>query len=76
MVTLALSWLALHYLPRPFTAVIVLLMWSAVRLPRVEAFLVFLCTVMMVSLIIALNPVLIKGAGNGVMINAPRGYRS
>lgn len=71
VVTLALSWLALHYLPWPFTAVIVLLMWSAVRLPRVEAFLVFLCTVMMVSLIIALNPVLIKGAGNGVMMNAP-----
>jgi integral membrane sensor domain MASE1 len=36
-----------------FTCVIVLLMWSAVRLPRMEAFLVFLVTVMVVSLMIA-----------------------
>ncbi|WP_312687766.1 diguanylate cyclase [Kosakonia sp.] len=69
--TLVLSWLALHYLPWPFTAVIVLLMWSAVRLPRVEAFLVFLSTVMMVSMVIALDPQLITQPRTGVMINAP-----
>jgi diguanylate cyclase (GGDEF)-like protein/PAS domain S-box-containing protein len=70
-VTLGLSWLALHYLPWPFTAVIVLLMWSAVRLPRVEAFLVFLITIMMVSLMIADDPSLITMPKNNVMMNAP-----
>lgn len=69
--TLVLSWLALHYLPWPFTAVIVLLMWSAVRLPRVEAFLVFLATVMMVSMMIAVNPSLIVLPKDSVMMNAP-----
>ena len=44
-VTLVLSWAAISWLPWPFTCVIVLLMWSAVRLPRMEAFLVFLVTV-------------------------------
>ncbi|WBU50933.1 diguanylate cyclase [Kosakonia pseudosacchari] len=70
-ITLTLSWLSLHYLPWPFTAVIVLLMWSAVRLPRMEAFLVFLITVMMVSLIIAREPNLIIAPKSGVMTNAP-----
>jgi diguanylate cyclase (GGDEF)-like protein/PAS domain S-box-containing protein len=55
-VTLALSGLAMHWLPWPFTCVIVLLMWSAIRLPRIEAFLVFLLTVMMVSLMMAADP--------------------
>ncbi len=70
-VTLALSWLALHYLPWPFTAVIVLLMWSAIRLPRMEAFLIFLVTVMMVSLIMATNPSVIVMPKTGAMLNAP-----
>ncbi|WP_039058620.1 diguanylate cyclase [Enterobacter sp. Bisph1] len=70
-ITLALSWLALHYLPWPFTAVIVLLMWSAVRLPRLEAFLVFLATVMMVSTIIARQPDLVFTPRSGAMLNAP-----
>ncbi|MGP3592527.1 diguanylate cyclase [Vagococcus sp. WN89Y] len=70
-VTLAFSWIALHYLPWPFTAVIVLLMWSAVRLPRMEAFLIFLATVMMVSLIIAEEPGLVSAQKAGAMLNAP-----
>lgn len=37
-ITLTLSWLSMLYLPWPFTFIIVLLMWSAVRLPRMEAF--------------------------------------
>ncbi len=69
--TLVLSWLALHYLPWPFTAVIVLLMWSAVRLPRMEAFLVFLMTIMMVSMLIAVDPSLITMPKDSVMMNAP-----
>ncbi len=70
-VTLALSWLALIYLPWPFTAVIVLLMWSAIRLPRMEAFLIFLITVMMVSLFMATNPSIVVTPKTGVMLNAP-----
>lgn len=70
-VTLALSWLAMNYLPWPFTAVIVLLMWSAIRLPRVEAFLIFLITVMMVSLIMATNPQMVITPKEGAMLNAP-----
>lgn len=40
LVTLTFSWLSMMYVPWPFTCVIVLLMWSAVRLPRMEAFLI------------------------------------
>lgn len=70
-VTLAFCWLALHYLPWPFTAVIVLLMWSAARLPRMEAFFIFLATVMMLSLIIAHEPGLVSAPKVGAMLNAP-----
>jgi integral membrane sensor domain MASE1 len=70
-VTLALSWAAITWLPWPFTCVIVLLMWSAVRLPRMEAFLVFLVTVMVVSLMIARNPVALTTQHVGPMLNAP-----
>lgn len=59
IVTLVLSWLAMKFVPWPFTCVIVLLMWSAVRLPRMEAFLVFLATVMVVSLMLAADPSLL-----------------
>ncbi len=52
-VTLALSALSMIYMPWPYTCIIVFLMWSAVRLPRMEAFMVFLCTVMLVSLIMS-----------------------
>ncbi|MFL0340175.1 diguanylate cyclase [Enterobacter ludwigii] len=70
-VTLALSWMAITWLPWPFTCVIVLLMWSAVRLPRMEAFLVFLVTVMMVSLIMTRNPVSMTPQNLLVTLNAP-----
>ena len=70
VVTLVLSWIAIRFLPWPFTAIIVLLMWSAVRLPRLEAFLVFLVTVMMVSLLIASSPVPLV-TENAAMLNAP-----
>jgi len=69
--TLLLSWLALHYLPWPFTAVIVLLMWSAVRLPRMEAFLIYLATVMVASLVLAIDPNVVSMPKSGVMMNAP-----
>lgn len=53
--TLLLSYLALRYLPWPFTFVIVVLFYSAVRLPRFEAFVVFLATLAMMSLMLTLH---------------------
>lgn len=50
-------------------------MWSAVRLPRMEAFMVFLVTVMVVSLMIAHNPEALTTQHTGAMLNAP-GCRS
>lgn len=70
-ITLLCSWLALHYMPWPFTFVIVLLMWSAIRLPRLEAFTVFLATVMMVSFVIDSNPTLLDLPHEGIVVNAP-----
>ncbi|UWM62756.1 diguanylate cyclase [Enterobacter sp. CP102] len=70
-ITLVLSWVAITWLPWPFTCVIVLLMWSAVRLPRREAFLVFLVTVMMVSLMMAHNPTPMATQNASAMVNAP-----
>jgi PAS domain S-box-containing protein len=71
VVTLVLSWVSIRFLPWPFTAIIVLLMWSAVRLPRMEAFMVFLVTVMMVSLMIATNPIPLVTQNASAMLNAP-----
>lgn len=70
-VTLALCWVAITWLPWPFTCVIVLLMWSAVRLPRLEAFLVFLVTTMMVSLMMSRNPAPLLPQNATAMVNAP-----
>lgn len=56
LVTLTLSTLALLWLPWPFAFIIVLLMWSAIRLPRLAAFLVFLSTLLIVSSMMALLP--------------------
>ena len=69
--TLVLSWLAIKFLPWPFTCVIVLLMWSAVRLPRLEAFLTFLATIMMVSLMIAADPELLVTPKVDIIANLP-----
>ncbi|HHL0032497.1 diguanylate cyclase [Enterobacter mori] len=71
VITLVLCWAAITWLPWPFTCVIVLLMWSAVRLPRMEAYLVFLATIMMVSLMMARNPASITPQNVIVALNAP-----
>ena len=71
VITLVLCWAAITWLPWPFTCVIVLLMWSAVRLPRMEAYLVFLATIMMVSLMMARNPASITPQDVIVAFNAP-----
>lgn len=70
-VTLALSAMAMLLLPWPFTSVIVLLMWSAVRLPRMEAFTIFLVTIMMVSLMMASHPVTLNTPQIYAMSNTP-----
>jgi diguanylate cyclase (GGDEF)-like protein/PAS domain S-box-containing protein len=70
-VTLALSAMAMLWLPWPFTCVIVLLMWSAVRLPRMEAFSIFLVTIMMVSLMMATNPLSLQTPHVYVVSNTP-----
>jgi diguanylate cyclase (GGDEF)-like protein/PAS domain S-box-containing protein len=70
-VTLALSAMAMLWLPWPFTCVIVLLMWSAVRLPRMEAFTIFLVTIMMVSLMMATNPTTLQTPQIYAMSNTP-----
>jgi len=53
--TLALSYCALRYLPWSFTFVMVVLFYSAVRLPRFSAYIVFLATLVMMSILLALN---------------------
>lgn len=56
VITLALSITAMLYLPWPFTFIMVLLMWSAVRLPRLEAFIISLLTIMVVLMLTSLHP--------------------
>lgn len=53
--TLVLSYFSLRYMPWPFTFVVVVLFYSAVRLPRFEAFVVFLATLSMMALMLALG---------------------
>ncbi|WP_051937143.1 diguanylate cyclase [Erwinia sp. 9145] len=53
--TLLLNYIALRYLPWPFTVVIVVLFYSAVRLPRFEAFVVFLASLSMMTMLLALH---------------------
>jgi diguanylate cyclase (GGDEF)-like protein/PAS domain S-box-containing protein len=71
VVTLALSYLVLRYMPWPFTFIIVFLMWSAIRLPRLEAFIIFLATLMVVSLMMATNNVSMAMPHLTVIDNAP-----
>jgi diguanylate cyclase (GGDEF)-like protein/PAS domain S-box-containing protein len=71
VVTLALSYLTLRYMPWPFTFIIVFLMWSAIRLPRLEAFIVFLGTLMVVSLMMATHNQVSMEPHTTVMNNAP-----
>jgi len=54
-VTLILGYLALRYLPWPLTFIIVVLMWSAIRLPRLHAFLLFFAVVIILSTVIAMG---------------------
>lgn len=55
VITLLLNYFALRYLPWSFTFVMVVLFYSAVRLPRFSAFIVFFATLSMMTLMLALN---------------------
>ena len=55
IVTLLASYLALHFLPWPFTFIVVILFWCAVRLPKFEAFLLFFLNASFISLLLALD---------------------
>ena len=63
-ITLALSVIAMLYMPWPFTFIMVLMMWSAVRLPRIEAFLIFLLIIMMVLTLSAQHPLVQENIEN------------
>lgn len=53
LITLLLGYLALSYLPWPLTFIIAIFMWSAIRLPRLHAFMLFFATVIGLSTVIA-----------------------
>ncbi|MBI6154353.1 diguanylate cyclase [Serratia surfactantfaciens] len=55
MLTLVFSYLALIYLPFPFTFVILPLLWAAIALPRFEAFTVCFCTILLITVMISLG---------------------
>lgn len=54
-ITLSLCWVTLRYAPWPFTFIIVILFYSAVRLPRFEAFVIYLATLSMMSSMLAFH---------------------
>lgn len=53
--TLLASYLALRFMPWPFTFIVVILFWCAVRLPKFEAFLLFFLNASFMSVLLALN---------------------
>ncbi|WP_202304638.1 diguanylate cyclase [Dryocola clanedunensis] len=71
IVTLLLSYFVLRFMPWPFTFIIAFLMWSAIRLPRLEAFIIFLGTLMVVSAMMATNNVSMITPHATVVDNAP-----
>jgi len=55
LATLFASYLSLRFLPWPFTFIVVILFWCAVRLPKFEAFLLFFINASFISLLLALG---------------------
>ncbi|CAI0715594.1 diguanylate cyclase [Serratia quinivorans] len=51
--SLVFCYLALTYLPFPFTFVILPLLWAAIALPRLETFTVCFCTTLMITVMIS-----------------------
>ena len=57
-------WLALRYMPWPFTFIVVILFGCAVRLPKRDAFLLFLVNASFFSLLLALGLVTLETHGS------------
>ena len=51
VITLALGFMALKWLPYTFAFITIPLLWSAIRLPRLEAFIIFLSMTLMIALL-------------------------
>nr|WP_238485711.1 diguanylate cyclase [Rahnella ecdela] len=51
IITLAAGFLALKWLPYTFAFITIPLLWCAIRLPRVEAFIIFLSMTLMIALL-------------------------
>ncbi len=66
MVTLLASYLSLRFLPWPFTFIVVILFWCAVRLPKFEAFLLFFLNASFISVLLAFGWV--KLVQNGMLL--------
>jgi diguanylate cyclase (GGDEF)-like protein/PAS domain S-box-containing protein len=64
--TLLASYLSLRFLPWPFTFIVVILFWCAVRLPKFEAFLLFFLNASFISILLAFNWVNL--AQNGLLL--------
>jgi len=55
LLTLGASYLALRFLPWPFTFIVVILFWCAVRLPKLQAFVLFFLNASFISMLLAFN---------------------
>ncbi|MCX2942794.1 diguanylate cyclase [Rahnella perminowiae] len=51
ILTLAAGYLALKWLPYTFAFITIPLLWCAIRLPRIEAFIIFLAVTLMIALL-------------------------
>lgn len=75
LITLTLTstaiWLALRFMPWPFTVVVIILFWCAVRLPKRDAFVLFWIHACFISLILALGLVTIETRGGSSGHYAP-----
>jgi len=57
LLTLGASYLSLRFLPWPFTFIVVILFWCAVRLPKLQAFVLFFINASFISMLLALDAV-------------------
>lgn len=55
LLTLGSSYLSLRFLPWPFTFIVVILFWCAVRLPKLQAFILFFLNASFISMLLALD---------------------
>lgn len=66
LLTLGASYLALRFLPWPFTFIVVILFWCAVRLPKLQAFVLFFINASFISILLAFD--LVSVANNNAAL--------